>query len=31
MIELGEGLAKEGLVLSSGAGKPQDLYASPKE
>jgi len=29
--ELGEELNKVSLVLSSGPGKPQDLYASPGE
>jgi hypothetical protein len=31
MIDLGDGLAEKGLVLLSGPGKPDDLYAKPKE
>lgn len=31
MIELGDALAKVDLQLLSGPGKPQDLYARPKE
>lgn len=31
MVELGDALSKEGLQLLSGAGKPQNLYARPKE
>jgi hypothetical protein len=31
MADLGEALDKVGLQLTSGAGRPQDLYAKPKE
>lgn len=31
MIELGDGLEKKGLVLIPGPGKPEDLYAKPKD
>jgi len=31
LTELGDGLAKKGLTLLSGPGKPNDLYAKPQE
>ena len=31
MTDLGDALDKVGLQLVSGPGKPQDLYARPKE
>ena len=31
LADLGDALDREGLQLVSGAGRPQDLYARPKE
>ena len=31
IIDLGDGLAKKGLVLVNGPGRPQDLYAKPQD
>ncbi len=31
MIDLGDGLSEQGLTLLSGPGKPDDLYAKPKD
>lgn len=31
MADLGDALAEKGLTLLSGPGKPDDLYAKPKE
>lgn len=31
MIQLGDGLSEKGLTLLSGPGKPDDLYAKPRD